>query len=115
MSLRQLCKQTTKRVSKALFFFPKEGKTGIAPTRLIVEKNVDFTVGQSVHVNWEGKKAQAEIIALNGKFLLIQFLISYCLQFEAVSPGSRFAWTLSNGSIKITVCHTVIDSRKIIH
>ena len=68
MSLRQLCKQT-KRVSRALLFFPKEGKTGIAPTRLIVEKNVDLTVGQSVHVNWAGKKVLAEIIALNGKFL----------------------------------------------
>ena len=67
MSLRQLCKQTTKRASKALYLFPEEQKTGIAPTRIIVEKDVDLVEGQSIHVNWEGKKVQAEILAVNSK------------------------------------------------
>lgn len=67
MSARKLCKETSKRPSKALFLFPKEGKTGNAPTRLIIEKDLDFTVGQDVHVNWEGKRVPAEILALNGK------------------------------------------------
>lgn len=67
MSLRQLCKKTTKHASKALFLFPAEQKTGIAPTRFIVEKDLDFVEGQSVHVNWEGKKVQAEILAESGK------------------------------------------------
>lgn len=52
----------------ALFLFPKENLTGIAPTRLIVEKNVEFTEGMKVTVNWQGKKVPAEILALNGKF-----------------------------------------------
>lgn len=67
MSLRQLCKKTTKRASKALFLFPAEQKTGIAPTRIIVEKDLDFVEGQSVRVNWEGKKVLAEILAVSGK------------------------------------------------
>ena len=67
MSLRQLCKQTSKRVSKALFLFPEEYKTGIASTRFIVEKDLDLVKGLSVHVNWEGKKVQAEILAVSGK------------------------------------------------
>lgn len=40
----------------ALFLFPKENLTGIALTRLIVEKNVEFTEGMKVTVNWQGKK-----------------------------------------------------------
>ena len=67
MSLRQLCKQISKPVSKALFLFPKERKTGIASTRFIVEKDLDLVEGQSVQVNWEGKKVQAEILAVSGK------------------------------------------------
>ena len=69
MSLRQLCRQTSKRIaSKALLLFPEEKKTGIAPTRLIVEKDLDFIEGQSVHVNWDGQKVQAQILALSGKW-----------------------------------------------
>ena len=68
MSFRQLCKRTSKPFSKALYLFPKEHKTGIASTRLIIEKDLDFTVGQLVIVNWEGKKVQAEILARSGKF-----------------------------------------------
>lgn len=68
MSVRQLCKETCKRPSKALFLFPNERKTGIAPTRLIVEKDINFTEGMLVHVKWEWKKVVAEILALNGKF-----------------------------------------------
>ena len=38
MSARQLCRQT-QLPSKALFYFSDEGKTGIAPTRIIIEKD----------------------------------------------------------------------------
>ena len=70
MSLWQVCKQTSKRASQALFIFPEEKKTGIAPTRLIVEKDIDYSEGLTVHVNWEGKKVAAKILALSGEFLL---------------------------------------------
>ena len=68
MSYRQLCKRTNKSFSKALFMFPKEKRTGIAPTHLIIGKELDYTEGQLVRVNWEGKKVPAEILALHGKF-----------------------------------------------
>ena len=61
MSLRQLTKEVTKVAKKALFLFPKEIKTGIAPTQLIIEKDVPLKEGNSVTVNWAGKKVQAEI------------------------------------------------------
>ena len=67
MCLRQLCKQRSKRVSKALFLFPEECKTGNASTRIVIDKDLDLVEGQSVKVNWEGKKVQAEILALSGK------------------------------------------------
>ena len=84
MSLRQLCKQTTKRALKALFLFPEEQKTGIASTRFIVEKDVDLVKGQSIHVNWEGKKVQAEILAVNGKCQ------SYVLESISFNGGSVY-------------------------
>lgn len=65
--LRQLCRRTNQRPSNALFYFPKEKLTGIAPTRKITEKDLDFTVGMAVTVNWEGKLVEAEILALDGK------------------------------------------------
>lgn len=67
MSLRQLCKETARPPLKALFYFPEEGTTGIAPTKLIVEKDVEISEGKLVTVNWERKKVQAEILAVNGK------------------------------------------------
>ena len=67
MSLRRMCKQTRKHVSKALFLFPEEHKTGIASTRLIVDKDLDLVEEQSVKVNWQGKKVQAKILAVSGK------------------------------------------------
>lgn len=66
MSVRQLCKQTGKQPSKALFYFPEENKTGIAPTRIIEEEGA-FTEGRLVTVNWAGERAPAEILALSGK------------------------------------------------
>ena len=71
MSVRQLCKESGKAPKKVLFLFPEEMKTGIAPTRLILEKNVPFKVGNTVTVNWEGKRVQAEILALDGKSYII--------------------------------------------
>lgn len=65
MSLRQLCKETNKQPLKALLFFPHEMMTGIAPTRLILDKS--YKEGSTVTVNWEGKKIQAEIVAVDGK------------------------------------------------
>ena len=67
MSVRKLCRETDRRPTKALFYFPEEHKTGITPTRLIVEKDLDFTVGMLVTVKWDGKRVDAEIFALNGK------------------------------------------------
>ena len=68
MSLRQVCKKTSTNALKALFLFPAEQKTGIAPTRLIVEKDTDFVEGQSVNVIWEGKKVEAKILAVSSKY-----------------------------------------------
>ena len=82
MSLRQLCKQTNKRVSKALFLFPEERKTGIASIRFIIEKDLDLVEGESVRVNWEGKKVQAEILAVSGKcqsYVLKYIYFSYTI------------------------------------
>ena len=69
MSLRQLTKEAKKGLSKALFYFPQEMKTGIAPTWLILnsDKVIPLKEGISVTVNWGGKKVQAEILALDGK------------------------------------------------
>ena len=39
---------------------------GIMSTRFIVEKDLDLVEGQSVQVNWEGKKVQVEILAVSG-------------------------------------------------
>ena len=68
MSLRKLCKETSKQLSKALLFFQQEMTTGIVPTRLILDKSSQYKEeGSRVTVNWEGKKIQAEILALDGK------------------------------------------------
>ena len=73
MSLRQLTKEAKKGPSQALFYFPQEMKTGIAPTQLILnsDKIVPLREGTSVTVNWEGKKVHAEILALDGKLSVI--------------------------------------------
>ena len=68
MSLRQ---KGNKAPAKALLLFPQEMKTGIAPTRLIIQKNLPLKEGNSVVVNWVGKKVQAKILALHGKFMLL--------------------------------------------
>ena len=65
--LRQICRRTSQCPSNTLFYFPKEKLTGIAPTRKITEKDLDFTIGMVVTVNWEGKLAEAEILALDSK------------------------------------------------
>ena len=72
MSIRQLCKQS-KRPSNALFYFRQEQKTGIAPTRIITEKQLDLTAGMVVTVNWDGEIVKAEILALDGKSGLVNF------------------------------------------
>ena len=71
MSIRQLCRQTSRQPSNALFYFRQEQKTGIAPTRVITEKELDLTAGMVVTVNWNGEKVEAEILALDGKSCLI--------------------------------------------
>jgi len=48
----------------ALFYFRKEQKTGIAPTRIVIDKQLDLMVGMAVIVNWNGEKVEAEILAL---------------------------------------------------
>ena len=49
----------------ALYHFVAEEKTGIAPTRLVDEKD-RVAVGNLVTVNWEGD-ISATILALSGK------------------------------------------------
>ena len=61
-----VCKQVN-ICFKSTVAFPGRKKTGITPTWLIVEKDLDFIEGQSVHVNWDGKKVQAQNHALRGK------------------------------------------------
>lgn len=72
MSIRQLCKQS-KCPSNALFYFQTEQKTGIAPTRVITEKQLDLTAGMVITVNWDGEKVEAEILALHGKSGFVNF------------------------------------------
>ena len=57
----------TQLPSKAPFYFSEEGKTGIAPTRLILEKKA-AAVGMDVTINWQGEHVPAKIIALSGKY-----------------------------------------------
>ena len=80
LTLRQVCKETQKQLSKALFYFAAERKTGIAPTRKIVglDKNA-LCKGSIVTVNWQGKKVQAEILALSGKFSFPAFCLEHDL------------------------------------
>ena len=75
MSLRQLCEKTGKRPSKALFYFPDENKTGIAPTHNILDKDAVFSEGMLITVNWAGEKVRAEILALSGKFTFHSLLL----------------------------------------
>lgn len=63
MSLRQICEETARRPLKALFFFLGENKTGIALTRLIVQKDMELQERMKVKVNWQGRKVSAEILA----------------------------------------------------
>ena len=81
MSRGQLCKETSKRPLKALLYFPQEMTTGIAPTRLILDKSFQYKEGSTVTVNWEGKKIQAEIVAVDGE--------SYSLSFGNCSLNTR--------------------------
>ena len=52
----------------AVLLIRGEEKTGIAPIRVIVDKKLDLVVGMVVTINWNGKKTEGEILALNGKF-----------------------------------------------
>lgn len=88
MSVRQLCKESNKATKKALYLFPQEMKTGIAPTRLILEKDTPFIVGNTVPVNWEGKKVKAAILALNGEYLIILLQWTYNSRSTLVHEAS---------------------------
>ena len=43
--------------SKALFFFPEDNMTGIAPTKIILQKN---NVVLLLTVNWQGERVEAK-------------------------------------------------------
>lgn len=76
LTLRQICKETNKRLSRALFFFPEERVTGITLTRWIVGSNKNALCESSnVTVNWQGKKVHAEILAYSGKFNFCVFCV----------------------------------------
>ena len=67
MTIRLLCKQTSKHPSNALF--PQEQKTRIAPTRIINETELDLTAGMVVTVNWNREKVEVEIRLVYGTFI----------------------------------------------
>ena len=69
---RQVRRASKPPPSKALFFFRQEGKTGIAPTKRILDKDVELKEGIKVTVNWEGEKVPGEIVALDGKSCIFQ-------------------------------------------
>ena len=71
ISCHPVIDRSSLRVINALFYFPEEQKTGIAPTRIIDEKDLDLTPGMVVTVNWDREKIEAEILALDGKFKFI--------------------------------------------
>lgn len=70
MSIRRLCRATGKTPAKALFFFPEENKTGIAPVKIVQEKTAVLKEGDRVTVNWAGDIVPAEILALSGKSII---------------------------------------------
>ena len=89
MSLRLLCKQN-RRPSNALFYFRQEQKTGIAPTRIIIEKQLDLTVGMVVTVNWDGEKVEAEILALDDKSRLVHSTSNCWIPWVSEAFHARF-------------------------
>ena len=56
--------------------FRCRGETGIALTRLVVEKDL-VAVGNLVTVNWAGNRVPAKILVLSGKYMLHPL----CLEF----------------------------------
>ena len=56
MALRKLLRETNLS-SKALFFFPEDNMTGIAPTKIILQKN---NVVLLLTVNWQGERVEAK-------------------------------------------------------
>ena len=89
MSLRLLCKQN-RRPSNALFYFRREQKTGIAPTRIIIEKQLDLTAGMVVTVNWDGEKVEAEILALDGKSRSVHSISNCWIPWVSEAFHARF-------------------------
>ena len=69
---RQVRRASKPPPSKALFFFRQEGKTGIATTKWILDKDVELKEGIKVTVNWEGEKVQGGIVAL--EFFKLSYL-----------------------------------------
>lgn len=96
MSIRQLCRETARRPSNALLYFPEEHKTGIAPTRLFFEKELDWTVGMVVNVNWNGERAEAEILDLNGKFEYQDNFVFLLKTFLQLTSCNMFHWLLKS-------------------
>ena len=95
MSLRRFCRQTGKQPSKVLFFFPEENKTGIGPTRIIVEKDIVLNERLHVTVNWGGEIVGAEILALSGKLSILKLLrfISLVIVRRISLSSNLSVWT----------------------
>lgn len=72
---RQVRRASKPQPSKALFFFRQEGKTGIAPTKRILDKDVELKKGIKVTVNWEGERVQGEIVALDDKLRYLKTFV----------------------------------------
>lgn len=87
--------------------------TAIAPTRLILDKSFQYKEGSTVTVNWEGKKIQAEIVAVDGK--------SYNLSIGNWTLNTRrfcsviFAWVPHTSHQKISILSTFCVVIKFLH
>ena len=57
MALRKLLRRTN-LPPKAIFFFPEDNMTGIAPTKIILQKN--NVIGGTVTVNWQGERVEVK-------------------------------------------------------
>lgn len=78
-----LCKQTSKRPSNVLFYFPQEQKPRITPMQIINKKELDLTAGMVVTFNWDKEKVEVEILIcfVYGTFITkTKFLLQYHLE-----------------------------------
>ena len=99
MTIRLLCKQTSKHPSNALF--PQEQKTRIAPTRIINETELDLTAGMVVTVNWNREKVEVEIRLVYGTFIT---KTTFTLLFSQYHLQSHYCLSFTCQLCSVTHC-----------